>query len=179
MILLIVDTQKLITTPDLYNFDLFTTNIEILLKEARKNNIEVIYVRHDDGINAPLTKGTVGYEIYERFSPIKNERIFDKNVNSAFNGTGLLEYLSSQEVETIIVVGLQTDYCIDATVKCGFEHGFNIIIPQNANSTIDNQYMSAENTYHYFNDFIWPNRFAKCISLEETIALMNNYNLVH
>ncbi|MGO0807248.1 cysteine hydrolase, partial [Clostridioides difficile] len=22
------------------------------------------------------------------------------------------------------MAGLQTDYCIDATIKCGFEHGF-------------------------------------------------------
>ena len=27
----------------------------------------------------------------------------------------------------IIIVGLQTDFCIDATIKCGFEHGFHIL----------------------------------------------------
>jgi Amidases related to nicotinamidase len=46
-----------------------------------------------------------------------------KNVNSAFRDTGLLDYLHEKEEDTIIIVGLQTDYCIDATVKCGFEHG--------------------------------------------------------
>ena len=35
----------------------------------------------------------------------------------------------------MIVVGLQTEYCIDAAVKCGFEHGFEIIVPKESNST--------------------------------------------
>ena len=46
----------------------------------------------------------------------------------------------------MIVVGLQTEYCIDAAVKCGFEHGFEIIVPKESNSTFDNAYMSAEET---------------------------------
>ena len=29
----------------------------------------------------------------------------------------------------LIVAGLQTDYCMDATVKCGFEHGFKVYVP--------------------------------------------------
>ena len=46
---------------------------------------------------------------------------------------------------TVAVVGLQTDYCIDATIKCGFEeHGFKMIAPENANSTFDNAFMTGE-----------------------------------
>lgn len=40
MILLVVDTQKLITTKELYAFDRFTTNVQRLIQEARKNKIE-------------------------------------------------------------------------------------------------------------------------------------------
>ena len=73
----------------------------------------------------------------------------------------------------IIIVGLQTDYCIDATVKAGFEHGFKMIVPAKTNSTFDNKYMSAEQTYRYYNEFMWNKRFAECISFEETLARMN------
>ena len=41
-----------------------------IIKEARKNNIEIIYVRHDDGEGSELTKGTDGFEIFEEFKPI-------------------------------------------------------------------------------------------------------------
>ena len=174
MVLLVVDAQKLITNAELYNFDMFVSNVKELIRTARENDIEVIYVRHDDGIGQALTRGTDGFEIYGEFEPSKGERVFDKTVNSPFKGTGLLEYLMEKQAKQIIVVGLQTDYCIDATVKCGFEHGFNIIVPKGANSTFDNEYMSAKATYEYYNGFMWNGRYADCISIEETLELMKH-----
>jgi nicotinamidase-related amidase len=172
MVLLVVDTQKLITDEKLYKFDTFVSNVKELIQEARLNNIEVIYVRHDDGAENELTKGNDGFEIYEGFKPMEQEKIFDKTVNSAFKESGLLEYLIDNGEKDIIIVGLQTDYCIDATIKCGFEHGFNIIVPAYANTTEDNKFMSAEESYIYHNEFMWNGRYAECISLEETIKRM-------
>ena len=173
MVLLVVDTQNLIMNNDLYEFQTLVYRIKTLIKEARNNNIEVIYVRHDVGVKQKLTKGALGYEIYEEFQPMPNERVFDKNVNSAFRDTGLLEYLHEKDEDTIIIVGLQTDYCIDATVKCGFEHGLKMIVPANTNSTFDNAYMTAEKSYRYYNEFMWNGRYAECISFEKTLELMN------
>ncbi len=172
MVLLVVDTQKLITNERLYKFDVFVENVKRIIKEARKNNIEVIYIRHDDGVGNDLTKGTEGFEIYEKFQPIDDEKIFDKEVNSPFKGTGLLEYLIEKGEKEIIVTGLQTDYCIDATIKCGFEHGFNVIVPAYANTTVDNKFMSAQQSYEYYNEFIWKDRYAQCISVDEAIIRM-------
>lgn len=170
MVLLVVDTQKLITNASLYNFSIFVSNVKKLIKAARENKVEVIYIRHDDGEGEELTRGTDGFEIYEEFSPEKDEKVFDKTVNSPFKDTGLPEYLTEKQIKQVIVVGLQTDYCIDATVKCGFEHGFHMIVPKDANSTFDNEYMSAEQTYRYYNEFIWKGRYADCISIEETLC---------
>lgn len=172
MVLLIVDAQKLITNERLYKFNEFVVNVENLIDTARKNNIEVIYVRHDDGVENELTKGKNGFEIYEKFKPCNGEKIFDKKVNSAFKETGLLEYLTNNGEKDIIIAGLQTDYCIDATIKCGFEHGFNIIVPEHSNTTVDNKFMSAKQSYEYYNEFIWKNRYAECLSLCETIERM-------
>lgn len=173
MVLLVVDTQNLITNENLYKFDLFVTNVEKIIDTARKNNIEVIYVCHNDGPEGELRKGTEGFEIYEKFKPNKEERIFEKEVNSSFRGTGLLEYLKEKGEKDIIVTGLQTDYCIDATIKCGFEHGFKVIVPAYANTTVDNKFMSAEQTYKYYNEFIWKRRYAECISMDEMLKRMS------
>ncbi|AJH00035.1 amidase [Clostridium beijerinckii] len=173
MVLLVVDTQKLITNEKLYNFNAFVSNVEKIISEARKNDIEVIYIRHDDGPGSELTKGTDGFEVYEKFQPINDEKIFDKKVNSAFKGTGLLEYLMDKDEKDIIIVGIQTDLCVDATIKCGFEHSFNMIVPAYANTTVDNKFMSAEQTYKYYNEFIWDGRYAEYISMDETIRRMS------
>ncbi len=172
MVLLVVDTQKAITNSRLYQFDLFESHVKELIKKARHNDIEIIFVRHDDGVGNELTKGNDGFEVYDGFQPYDNEIIFDKNVNSSFKNTGLVEYLKQKEENTIIIVGLQTDYCIDATIKAGFEHGFKMIVPENTNSTFDNQYMTAEQTYKYFNEFIWNRRYAECIPFDKALELM-------
>ena len=166
MVLLVVDTQKLLENSKWYNFENFVKNIRDLINTSRKNNIEVLYVIHDDGVESDLTKGKDGFEVYEEFKPMEQEKVFVKNVNSSFRGTGLLE--------DIIVVGLQTDKCIDATIKCGFEHGFNMIVPNYANSTVDNEFFSGEQSYKYYNEFMWNDRYAKCISINTVFNMLEN-----
>lgn len=172
MVLLIVDAQNAIVNANLYNFERFKTSVKELIKQARKHKIEVIYVRHDDGAGTELTKGASGFEIYEEFCPAAGEKIFDKKVNSPFRDTGLLGYLKNKGEQVIVVAGLQTDYCIDATIKCGFEHGFQMIVPEYANTTFDNDFMSAEKTYEYYNHFMWKKRYAECVSAEEVVEKM-------
>ncbi len=75
MVLLIVDAQKLITNERLYKFNEFVVNVENLIDTARKNNIEVIYVRHDDGVENELTKGKNGFEIYENLNHVMEKNI--------------------------------------------------------------------------------------------------------
>ncbi|WP_298770094.1 cysteine hydrolase family protein [uncultured Fibrobacter sp.] len=172
MVLLIVDTQKLIMNERLYRFEELAANIRTLIHTARQNGIEVIYIRHDDGEDKPLTKGKDGFEICEAFAPDEGEMIFDKTVNSPFRDTGLLEYLKSKDETELIVAGLQTDYCMDATVKCGFEHGFKVYVPAYTNSTFDNAFMTAEETYRYYNVFMWNGRYAECISMKVMLQKM-------
>lgn len=170
MVLLVVDAQKAIVNERLYNCDLFKANVLKLIKAARENCKEVIFVRHDDGEGSELEKGKDGFEIYDEFEPLCNEKIFDKTANSAFKDTGLYEYLLKKDENILIVVGLQTEYCIDATVKAGFEYGIKMIVPENCNSTFDNEYMTAEESYNYYNKFIWKGRYADCISFESALS---------
>ncbi len=173
MVLLVVDTQRLITNEKLYQFSLFENRIRTLIVKAREYGVEVIYIRHDDGEGAELTKGTEGFEIYDGFKPLDGERIFDKLVNSPFKESGLLAYLKEKDEDTIMAVGLQTDYCMDATVKCGFEHGFRMLVPEYTNSTFGNAFMTAEQTYRYYNEFMWKGRYAECISFEEALEVLH------
>jgi nicotinamidase-related amidase len=67
---------------------------------------------------------------------------------------------------------MQTEYCIDATCKAAFEHGFSIIIPEQTNTTFDNQYMNAKTLYEFYHYQIWQNRFARVLPMEEVEQLI-------
>ena len=172
MVLLVIDAQKGICNEKLYRFEAFVSTVRTLIACAREKHVEVIFVRHDDGEGQPLTKGKDAFDIFDAFAPLPSEKIFDKKVNSPFRDSGLLAYLQEKGEKQLMAVGLQTDYCIDATIKCGFEHGFKMIVPENANSTFDNAFMTGEQSYKYYNEFMWKGRYAECISVEETIERM-------
>jgi len=176
MTLLVVDVQCGITNDKLYEYSRFLSAVGKLIAAARDSGVEVVYVRHDDGAGTVLEKGTPGYEIYPAFAPREGERVFDKNVSSPFRASGLLEYLRGKDEKQIMVTGIFTEYCIDATVKCGFEHGFEVIVPVEANSTVDNRHMTAAQTHEYCNNFIWNRRYARCVSTDEALFMLTKHD---
>ncbi len=167
MVLLVVDTQEMVVTKDIYQYEEFINRVSHLIKAARASEVEVIYIRHEDG--RELVKGEKGFEIISEFAPMPGERIFDKNINSAFGKSGLMDYLETKEQTDVMIVGLQTEYCIDATIKSGFERGFHMIFPEYCNSTVDNEFLNAKASYDYYNHKMWPKRYADCVSFEEAI----------
>ena len=164
MVLLVVDTQKGIVDERLYAFEKFVSNIKELIRTAREQGIEVVYVQHDDG---PGTGFSIG------FAPLPTEKRFVKTVCSAFKKeSGLLEYLTEKGEKDVMVCGIMPDFCINATVEAGFEHGLHMIVPAYANSTQDNEYMTGEQSYHYYNEFLWPDRYADCVPMEKALELL-------
>ena len=59
MVLLVVDTQKGIVDERLYAFETFVSNIRKLIRTAREQGIEVVYVQHDDGPALAFPSGTM------------------------------------------------------------------------------------------------------------------------
>lgn len=174
MRLLVIDIQKGITDERLYNFKSFIENTIRIISTARKYNIEVIYFQHDDGPETGFSIGDEDFEIATQVLPINGEKVFRKDINSCFGNKEFVDYLKEVNEDTLMIVGLQTNFCIDATVKSAFERGYKVIIPKNTNSTFDNEYMDGETTYKYYNDMMWPKRFAECISTDEAIDLLSN-----
>ena len=174
MKLIVIDVQKGITDERLYNFDGFIRNVTNIIDAARKNNVEVIYVQHDDGPGTGFSFGDKDFEIADQVAPKENEKIFIKTINSCFGNNDLANYLRESKEKDLMIVGLQTNFCIDASVKSAFERGYKVIIPKGTNSTFDNDFMDRETTYKYYNDMMWPERFASCISVDDAIKMIED-----
>ena len=83
-----------------------------------------------------------------------------------------IDYLTAKGEKDVMVCGIMTDFCINATVEAGFEHGLHMIVPAYANSTLDNEHMTGEQSYRYYNEFLWPKRYADCVSMDRALALL-------
>ena len=52
--------------------------------------------------------------------------------------------LPSEDFEKLVICGLQTDYCVNATVRQAHQLGYDVVLVADAHSTVDNGNMSAE-----------------------------------
>ncbi len=171
MILLVIDMQKGLVDEDLYAFDIFIDRTVRLVDVARKNNIEVIFVQHDAGPGSGMSVGDEDFEIVDQIVPKEGEKVFVKTINSCFGNREFKEYMESQVDKRLMIIGLQTNYCIDCTVKSAFERGFEVIIPEGTNSTFDNDYMTGETTVRYYNEDVWE-ELVEAVTFDEAIAMM-------
>ena len=172
MILLVIDMQKGLVDEDLYAFDTFTERTVQLVDVARKNNVEVVFVQHDAGQDSGMSVGDEAFEIIDRIAPKEGEKVFVKTINSCFGNKDFREYMEQQNDRRLMIIGLQTNYCIDCTVKSAFERGFEVIIPEGTNSTFDNDYMTGEATVRYYNEDVWE-ELVESVSVEEAIDIMS------
>ena len=171
MILLVIDMQKGIVDEDLYAYDTFMDRTVRLIDAARKNNVEVIFVQHDAGKGSGLSVGDEAFEIIDRIRPTQGEKVYVKTINSCFGNKDFKQYMKSREDKRLMIVGLQTNYCIDATVKSAFERGYEVIIPEGTNSTFDNDYMTGETAVRYYNEDVWDG-LADVVPFEEALEMI-------
>ena len=66
---------------------------------------------------------------------------------------------------------MQVEFCIDTSVKVGFEYGYNITIVEDAISTFDNDYLPADRILSFYKEKIWRNRFAHLKTTKEILAI--------
>ena len=170
-VLLIVDMQSALVEAQPYNRAAVIENIKAILSACRKREIPVIYIQHDGGIGDELEHGSTGWAIDKEIAPLPGERIFEKHYNSAFRKTGLRAYLDEIGAKNIVLCGMQTEYCLDATCKVAFEYGYEVTIPQT--TTFDNALLSGKNLSEYYENQIWNSRFAKVISKQQVLEEIN------
>lgn len=104
-------------------------NIKKLLFTFRKNNKPVFHVQHLSlTLNSPLAPNHPGVEFMDFAKPILGERIFQKNVNSAFIGTQLEEVLRNNGINTIVIAGISTDHCVSTSTRMASNLGFNTYV---------------------------------------------------
>jgi nicotinamidase-related amidase len=133
-------------------------NIGRLLAAFRDAGREVVYTRHGalltdgrDLIARRRTRdaealstsgrptmwpvGSFEHQIVDELAPMPGELVLDKNASSPFNGTGIDQLLRNLGVETLVLVGVATDMCVETTGRDAADRGYNVIVAEDATAT--------------------------------------------
>jgi nicotinamidase-related amidase len=105
-----------------------------ILDTCRTVGIPVFHVQH-----LSLQKGaafflpdTAGVRIHDAVKPLPDETVIQKHYPNSFRETALLENLKKREIDRLIVCGMMTQMCVDATVRAAFDHGFSCVVVHDA-----------------------------------------------
>lgn len=129
--LLIVDIQNFYFPgdgPGLVNAETASLKAKEILEIFREENQLVVHVRH---------KSDNGFEIHKNVEPLTDEKVITKEEVNSFQNTDLLEYLKSNNISRLVIIGMQTHMCLEAAVRAAHDFGFECIVVHEACATRD------------------------------------------
>ena len=84
--------------------------------------------------------GDRGTDIHDSVAHFEGEPIVYKHEPNSFLNTNLLELLKSWGTERVVICGMMTHMCIDATARAASDLGFDVIVAEDACATRDLKY---------------------------------------
>lgn len=140
--LLIIDIQNDYFSKgsnSLFDSDEAAKNARLILDDFRHRGLPIIHIQHL--ATRPTAKfflpGTIGADIHEEVKPLDSEKIIVKHYPNSFRETNLLESLQSMDVSKLVICGMMTHMCVDATTRAAKDFGFDCTVVGDACATMD------------------------------------------
>ncbi len=105
----------------------------------RDRNLPVFHIQHEsvkEGATFFLS-GTRGQKIHDSVTPGAGERVIQKNFPNSFLGTGLLNDLKAEGIENLVITGMMTFMCVDATARAAKDLGFTCTLVHDTTAARD------------------------------------------
>ena len=145
--LLVVDIQRAafdgVRCPPIDAPQRLIANAVALLDAARAGGHPVVFVQHTDVAGEPFEKGTPHWELHEALLPADGEHRLEKHRSSSFDDTELDATLKRHGVGTLVVCGLQSEFCVSNTTRAALERGYAVQVASDGHSTWPSEGRSA------------------------------------
>ena len=154
--LLIIDVQtgNFSEQNPIYKGDELLRKIKSLINKARRTAIQVVFVQNNGDKGDPDEYGTTGWKIHPSIFPVEGDMIIQKRSPDAFHKTVLQNELQKRKVNKLYVTGLQTEYCIDTTCRRAYSLGYDVVLVEDAHSTLASSILTAEQIIQHHNTVI-------------------------
>jgi nicotinamidase-related amidase len=109
-------------------------NARRLLDAFRATGEKIVHLQHVwDAPDATFMRpGTDGVEIHPDVAPADGEPVLEKAEPNGFLGTTLQDDLRAAGVDELVVAGMMSSMCVDATVRAGADLGFAMTVVHDA-----------------------------------------------
>lgn len=155
--LVIIDVQMgMFTFPGYTPHDGEATVARIadLLKRAREKGVPVFFVQHAGDKGDPLEQGTPGFPFRPELAPRDGESVTVKRHCSAFQNTDFDQTLKRADIDHLVVCGMQTEFCIDTTVRSAYERGYKVTLISDGHTTFDTKALPAAQIIAHHNGIL-------------------------
>ena len=142
--LLVVDVQRLLCEGRWAVHDAagVIERINGLSRRARAAGVPVVIVQHDEA-GGPMARGSEGWQLAAGLETQPSDTFVGKTACDAFHKTELGALLEARDVKTLVVCGMQTDFCVDTTVRRALGLGYGVTLVSDGHSTIGNGVLEA------------------------------------
>ncbi|WP_187263593.1 cysteine hydrolase family protein [Pontibacter beigongshangensis] len=131
-------------------------NARKVIDHFRTNNLPIAHIQHlAADVHMPFFQpDTAGVEIHENVKPLESEKLVQKYYPNSFRDTDLLEYLKANDVTEVVVTGMMTHMCVDATTRAAKDFGFECTVIGDACASCDQEIngkvVKAADVHHAF-----------------------------
>jgi nicotinamidase-related amidase len=108
-----------------------------LLAHFRDRRLPVVHVQHIS-VRPGATfflPDTDGVRIHASVAPVEHETVIQKHFPNAFRDTRLLDHLRQHAIEELVIAGMMTHMCVDATTRAAADLGFRCSVASDACAT--------------------------------------------
>lgn len=143
-VLLIIDVQHALCTgaEAAFDIDKVIDNINELSAKARAASVPVILIQHEEN-EGDLQFGSNGWQLASALVTHPEDARVRKTTPDSFHQTALLQWLQQQAATHLVICGLQTDGCVNATVRRALALDYDVTLVSDAHSTVNNETLSA------------------------------------
>lgn len=98
-------------------------NAKKLLERFRAEKMPVVHIQHIAARPGAtfFLPGTQGADFHEYVMPMAGESVFTKHYPNSFRSTGLSDMLERGSIKHLVIAGMMTQMCIDATTRAAFD----------------------------------------------------------
>ena len=129
-------------TMELADAETAAHNIRAMQHCFRDRGLTVLHIAHEmirPGANFFLS-GTEGQRIHKLVFPMENEMVITKHYPNSFLQTPLLESLRGFQATELVITGMMTHMCVDATARAAKDLGFSCSLVHDATATRNLQF---------------------------------------